>query len=184
MKYQETKIPGAVVIDLDPVEDERGFFARLFCGDEFSQKGLDFRPVQANLSGSLRRGTLRGLHYQAPPHQEDKLVRVVRGAVFDVAVDLRPASPAYGHWVGLELSQENKRSFLIPKGCAHGHLTLTDDVELLYLVTAAYHPASDRGLAWNDPFCRIQWPFEPMILSEKDRGWPPYRPENHKERLT
>ncbi len=182
MKYQETKIAGAIIIDLEPIEDERGFFARLFCRDEFLERGLDFRPVQANLSGSLKKGTLRGLHYQAPPHQEDKLVRVVRGAVFDVAVDLRPRSATYGQWVGLELSRENKRSFLIPKGCAHGHLALTDDVELLYLVTEAYHPESDRGLAWNDPFCRIEWPFEPVILSDKDRRWPPYRPGNRDEK--
>lgn len=172
MKFTETKIPGAYIIDLEPFEDGRGYFARAFCQEEFAAHGIDFNPVQANLSGSAKQGTLRGLHYQVPPHQEDKLVRVVRGAVFDVAVDLRENSPAYGQWLGVELSQENKRSFIIPKGCAHGQISLTDDVEFLYLVSEKFHPESDRGIRYDDPFFSIQWPMEPLIISDKDRNWP------------
>ncbi|UQZ91170.1 dTDP-4-dehydrorhamnose 3,5-epimerase [Deltaproteobacteria bacterium Smac51] len=180
MKYHKTQIEGVTIIDLEPFEDHRGYFARAFCQADFHENGLDFQPVQANLSGNLKRGTLRGLHYQAAPHQEDKLVRAVRGAVFDVAVDLRPQSATYRQWFGTELSAENRRSLLIPKGCAHGYLTLTDDAETLYMVSQAYHPESDRGLRWNDPFCNVQWPFDPLVISDKDRQWPDYKPESQK----
>lgn len=182
MKFTETKIQGAFIIDLEPFEDVRGYFARGFCREEFLRHGIDFTVVQANLSGSARRGTLRGLHYQAPPYQEDKLVRVIHGAVFDVAVDLRPASATYGQWFGLKLSRSNKRSFLIPRGCAHGQLSLTDDVEFLYLVSESFHPESDRGLRWDDPFCNITWPIAPQILSDKDLAWPDFQPEHKNEK--
>ncbi len=175
MKFTESRIKGAFIIDLEPFSDARGYFARAFCRAEFLEAGLDFNVVQANLSGSAKRGTLRGLHYQAAPHGEDKLVRALRGAVFDVAADLREDSPTFGQWEGLILSAENRRAFLIPKGCAHGQMSLTDDMEFLYLTSRAYHPESERGLLWNDPFFNIQWPMEPTLISDKDRAWPFYR---------
>ncbi len=177
MRYQETNIPGVMVVDPELWRDDRGFFTRIFCRDDFAVRGLDFQPAQANLSGNLKRGTLRGLHYQAAPHGEDKLVRAVRGAVFDVALDLRKTSPAFGAWAGFELSAENRRSLLVPKGCAHGYLTLTDDSEIMYLTSSAYHPAAERGLRWDDPFGNVGWPFPPLVVSAKDQNWPDWNPD-------
>ena len=175
MKYIDCQIPGVWLIEPDLLEDDRGFFTRLFCRDELAGWGADFSIAQVNLSGSRGRGTLRGMHFQKQPYAEDKLVRALTGAIFDVAVDLRPGSPAFGCWAGFELSAENRRSLLVPKGCAHGYLTLADDTETLYLNSFPYRPEAEGGLRWNDPFIKIDWPFEPLVISPKDRAWPDYR---------
>ena len=174
MKFTHTHIPGVVVVDIEPLEDERGFFARSFCAEEFADQGLTTRFVQTNIAFNAGRGTLRGLHYQAAPKPEPKLVRCSRGALFDVAVDLRPESPAYGCWTGHELSAANRRALHIPEGCAHGLLTLEDDTEAFYLMGAAYDPACARGVRWNDPAFAIEWPFAPLVISERDAAYPDF----------
>lgn len=176
MRYLNTDIPGLMLMEPDLLTDERGFFTRLFCREELSGLGLDFDPIQVNLSGNHQRGTLRGLHFQKAPHAEDKLVRAVAGAIFDLALDLRPDSPTYGRWAGFELSAENHRALLVPKGCAHGYLSLSEGAEVLYLVSAPYQPGAEGGLRWNDPAFDLKWPFEPLVISDKDRHWPDYRP--------
>jgi dTDP-4-dehydrorhamnose 3,5-epimerase len=181
MRYQPTPIPGAIIIEPDIFEDERGFFACIFGVDDFEQNGLIFKPAQANLAGNRQKGTLRGLHYQTAPFSEDKLVRAVRGAIFDVAVDLRGASPTFGQWFGAELSAENRRALLTPKGCAHGYLTLTEAAEVMYMTTQGYTPAAERGLRWDDPFCQVLWPAPPTLISPKDQSWPPFDPKNRAE---
>jgi dTDP-4-dehydrorhamnose 3,5-epimerase len=171
--FTETAIAGVYVVELEPRRDDRGFFARAFCADEFAAHGLETHWVQANVGHSERAGTIRGLHYQVPPHAEAKLVRCTAGAVFDVAVDLREGSPTYLQWYGTELSAGNGRMLYLPKGVAHGYQSLTDDAEAYYLVTAAYAPAAERGLRWDDPDLDIAWPlFDAPILSDKDAGWP------------
>jgi dTDP-4-dehydrorhamnose 3,5-epimerase len=172
MNFAELSLPGAYVIDLEPIGDERGFFARMLCQEEFGKHGLDMKIVQANVSYSAERGTLRGLHYQIPPHGENKLIRCVRGAVFDVMVDLRPDSPTYLAWEGVELSAQNRRMAYVPEGFAHGFLTLTDDCEVLYPVTAAYAPSAERGLRYDDPSIDIEWPATVRVVSKKDQSWP------------
>ena len=173
MLFQATDLPGVTIIEAQPSADERGFFARVFCREEFARFGLAFEPVQANLSGNRLRGTLRGLHYQAAPFEEDKLVMVRRGAIFDVAVDLRPSSPAFGCHHAEELSADNCRALFVPKGCAHGYQTLTDEAEVFYLVSAAYQPGAERGLKWDDPALAIPWPqVPPTVISAKDASWP------------
>ena len=176
MRFTETPVHGAFLIDPEPRGDERGFFARLWCRDEFAAHGLTADFVQCNDSFSARRGTLRGLHYQAAPHGEVKLVRCVRGAVWDVLVDLRPDSPSYRRWFGAELSAANRRLLYVPDGCAHGYLTLEDESEVVYPVSQPYSPAAERGVRWNDPQFGIEWPLaEPLTLSPKDRQWPDYQ---------
>lgn len=176
MRFAETTVQGAFVIDPEPREDERGFFARLWDRDVFAARGLTADFVQCNASFSARRGTLRGLHYQAAPHGEVKLVRCVRGAIFDVLVDLRVGSPTYARWFGAELTAANRRLMYIPEGCAHGYLTLEDQSEVEYPVSRAYHPDAERGVRWNDPRFAIAWPaVEPLTLSPKDRQWPDYQ---------
>ncbi|MDR2198991.1 MAG: dTDP-4-dehydrorhamnose 3,5-epimerase [Deltaproteobacteria bacterium] len=174
MFSEKTPIEGAFIINFKKIEDGRGFFGRVFCREEFRKIGVPFTAEQANMSGNLVAGTLRGLHYQRPPHAEDKLVRVVRGAVFDVAVDIRKDSPSYGRWHGVELSRENFRAFLIPKGCAHGYYTIKDSSEVLYFVSSPYAPEAEGGIAWNDPVLGVRWPGEPKVISPKDASWEPY----------
>jgi dTDP-4-dehydrorhamnose 3,5-epimerase len=177
VKFIQTEIAGVHLVDMEPIEDERGFFARAFCQREFSRAGLDFSPVQANFSYNYQQGTLRGMHYQVPPHGEDKLIRVVRGAIFDVALDLRPESETYCHWVGFHLSAENRRSLYLPQGCAHGYLTLADDCEVYYLVSAEYSPKASRVVRWNDPTFGIEWPMaSPRVISDNDRNAMDFRP--------
>ena len=171
MKFTETPIPGVVVVDIEPLEDERGFFARSFCAEEFAARGLTDSFVQTNIAFNAARGTLRGMHYQAAPKPEPKLVRCSRGALFDVAVDLRPDSPAYGRWTGHELSAANHRALHIPEGCAHGLLTLEDHTEVTYLMGAAYDPHVARGVRWDDPAFAIEWPFAPLVISERDAAY-------------
>jgi dTDP-4-dehydrorhamnose 3,5-epimerase len=177
MHFSETPIAGAHVIDLEPRRDDRGFFARVWCRDEFASHGLSAEFVQCNDAFSARRGTLRGLHYQVAPHAEAKLIQCVRGAIFDVVVDLRPGSPTFRQWFGTELSAENHRMMYVPQGCAHGYLTLEDATEIVYPVTHAYRPSAERGVRWDDPQFGIAWPRAgSIIVSDKDRQWPDYRP--------
>lgn len=175
MIFTATPIAGVWVVDLDRREDPRGWFARSWCVDEFASLGVVFRPVQANLSFNKTRGTLRGMHYQAAPHAESKLVRCSRGAFWDVALDLRPESPSYKTWFGIELSALNGRGLFIPEGCAHGFQTLEDDSEVSYLMGAKYQPDAARGLRWNDPAFGIEWPLatEPL-LSPRDASYPDF----------
>ena len=176
MIFGETAIPGVVVVELERLEDERGFFARSFCAEEFAARGLAANFVQANLAHNVRRGTLRGLHYQADPAPEPKLVRCTRGAVFDVAVDLRPDSASYCRWTACELDALGHRALYIPAGCAHGLLTLEDHSEVSYLMGAAHAPELARGVRWNDPAFAIDWPFEPAVISERDAGFADFAP--------
>ena len=176
MIFHETEIPGVVLVELERLEDERGFFARSFCAEEFASQGLMANFVQANLAHNDRRGTLRGLHYQADPAPEPKLVRCTRGAVFDVAVDLRPDSASYCRWTGHQLDAQGHRALYIPAGCAHGLLTLQDHSEVSYLMGAAYVPELARGVRWNDPAFAIDWPFEPAVISARDAGFPDFEP--------
>jgi dTDP-4-dehydrorhamnose 3,5-epimerase len=173
MQFRETALSGAYVIEPEPARDERGFFARTFCAREFSRLGLATELAQCSTSFNKSKGTLRGLHYQAAPHAEDKLVRATMGAVFDVIVDLRADSTTFGRWFGAVLSAENRRALYIPKGFAHGFQTLQDDSEVFYQISTFYEPASVRGLRWDDPDLAIAWP-DPAhaILSERDRLLP------------
>ena len=159
-------------MDLAPIEDERGFFARSFCEKEFSERGLNPRVVQCNVSFNRRRGTLRGMHFQAAPHEEAKLVRCTAGAIWDVMVDLRPGSPTFKRWHGAELSAANRRAFYVPEGVAHGFQTTTENAEVLYQMTASFRPESARGVRWNDPAFAIQWPIADPFVSERDRAFP------------
>jgi len=171
MIFTETVLPGAFLIDLDRIGDDRGFFARALCAEEFAEHGLKMDIVQANVSYSAERGTLRGLHYQEAPHAEVKMVRCLRGRIFDVMVDVRPDSSTYLQWVGVELSDVNRRMAYVPEGFAHGFLTLTEDCEVFYPVTAAYTPGAERGLRYDDPARGIEWPAKVRVVSEKDRAW-------------
>ncbi len=179
MKFRELPVRGAYLIDLEKRGDERGFFARMYCEREFAQQGLVTKFVQMNNSLSAEVGTLRGMHYQLPPHGETKVVRCVRGALYDAIVDLRPDSPTFGVSCGAELTAENRTMIYVPKGCGHGILTLTPDTEAMYLVDEFYAPAAERGVRWNDPKFKIQWPREPAVLSDKDRNHPDFDPEIH-----
>jgi len=168
MKFKETSLQGNYLIDLDLLEDERGFFARYFCEKEFSNVGLNTRWVQINNSMSCDVGTLRGLHFQCPPNAEVKLVRCIRGSIWDVVVDLRKASKTYGKWFGTTLSDKNRTMIYVPKGFAHGFVSLESDSEILYLVSDFYAPETEGTLIWNDPDVGIQWPMQPKVLSGKD----------------
>lgn len=179
MQFTETPVVGAYVIDLEKRGDERGFFARVFCEREFADHHLPPTFVQVNNSLSADRGTLRGLHYQLPPHAETKLVRCIRGTLWDCVLDLRPDSSTFGKWFGAELSGENRRMMVIPKGCAHAFVTLTEDCEAFYFVDAFYAPEHERGVRWNDSRFAIEWPVEPRVISDKDRSWPDWDPAWH-----
>ena len=172
MKFSACPIDGAWLLDIEPVSDERGFFARSHCVTEFGARGLQGEFRQSSVSFNQRRGTLRGMHYQAVPHAETKLVRCTAGAVFDAIVDLREASRSYGRWFGTELSAANRRALYIPAGCAHGFLTLTDGAEVLYQISSDYVAAAARGLRWNDPAIGIAWPFAPLLVSARDAALP------------
>ena len=171
MTFTETKLSGGFTIDLQRLEDDRGYFARVFDHQAFAEHGLETHVSQCNLSFNHRRGTVRGLHFQAAPHEEVKIVRCTRGAIFDVMVDLRPSSPTFRDWVGVELTADNYRLLYVPRGFAHGYQTLVDDTEVFYQVSAPYSPGSERGIPWNDPALGIDWPLEATVVSKKDRGW-------------
>jgi dTDP-4-dehydrorhamnose 3,5-epimerase len=173
--FAETKIAGVVVVDIEPREDARGAFARLQCPDEFAAAGHPFTPAQTSLSRNPHKGTLRGMHYQSAPHAETKLVRVVRGRIFDVALDLRPGSATYRQWTGAELSADNGRALLIPEGVAHGFLTLEPDTDLIYQISPAFLAGHEAGVRWDDPAFAIAWPATPALLSERDAGYPDHQ---------
>jgi dTDP-4-dehydrorhamnose 3,5-epimerase len=176
MRFVETPLNGAWVLELELLGDERGWFSRAFDAEEFAARGLNPAVVQCNASFNAQRGTLRGMHYQAEPHGESKLVRCVRGAIFDVAVDLRAGSPTRRRWHGVELSAENRLAFYIPPGLAHGFQTLTDDAEVLYQMGHHYVPEAARGVRWDDPAFAIEWPEPagPRVISEKDGSYPDF----------
>jgi dTDP-4-dehydrorhamnose 3,5-epimerase len=174
MRLVDTALPGAFVLELEPVEDERGFFARALDGEMLRARGLVGDFAQCSLSYNRRRGTLRGLHWQAAPHEETKIVRCVAGAVCDVLVDLRRDSPTYKRWIAIELDARNRRAVYIPRGVAHGFQTLSDDSELYYHITPAYRAEAARGLRWNDPAFAIAWPLAEPILSARDRSHPDF----------
>jgi dTDP-4-dehydrorhamnose 3,5-epimerase len=172
LKFLPTPLAGAYIIELERLEDERGFFARSFCQEEFRKQGLRPAIAQCNVSWNRRRGTLRGLHFQAAPHEEAKVVRCTRGAVWDVIVDLREGSSTRLRWHAQELNADNRLAFYVPEGFAHGFQTLTDDAEVLYQMSESYHPGLARGLLWDDPQLGIRWPLAGPILSERDRSYP------------
>ena len=175
MRFVETPIPGAVVVELDRRDDERGFFARAWDPDELAGAGLAAGIAQVSLSRSTKAGTLRGMHFQRPPHQEAKLVRCVRGAIFDVVLDLRPDSPGYLSSYGVRLDHDAGRALYVPEGCAHGFQTLVDDSDMLYLISAPYAPQSADGVRWDDPAFGIEWPpCDDRTIGERDRSWPDY----------
>ncbi len=176
MIFVETKLRGAFVIDLDKHQDERGFFARTFCQKELEAHGLISNVAQANTSLSDTRGTLRGMHYQKTPFEETKLVRCTCGALYDVIIDLRPDSPTFRQWIGVELTADNYRMLFVPQQFAHGFITLADHTEATYLVSQFYSPGSELGIRWNDPQFGIQWPIAVQVISEKDANWPDFPP--------
>lgn len=172
MRYTATHVEGVVVVDPEPVGDDRGLFARTWDPVEAAEHVSDTRVAQCSTSYNRVRGTLRGMHYQADPHAEAKLVRCTAGAVYDVAVDLRPTSPSYLRWTALELTSENRRSLFIPAGCAHGFLTLTDNAEVFYQISVPHVPSAARGVRWDDPALGIRWPMTPHVISAKDAALP------------
>lgn len=172
MRFTATEIDGVVIVDLDVIRDDRGSFSRLHCPEEFAAAGHPFAPAQTSLSRNAKAHTLRGMHYEAAPHAEAKLVRATRGAIFDVAVDLRTDSPTYLRWTGAELSAENGRALLIGKGMAHGFITLEDDTDVLYQIDRIFEPGHGRGVRWNDPRFGIEWPAAPLVISERDAAYP------------
>jgi dTDP-4-dehydrorhamnose 3,5-epimerase len=172
MRFEATKLAGAYLIAPELKEDERGFFARTFCQREFAEHGLSPKVAQCNLSFNAKAGTLRGMHYQAPPMEETKLVRCTRGAVYDVIVDLRADSPTYLQHVGFELTEHNRLALYVPEGVAHGYQTLTDGAEVAYQVSEMYTPECERGVRHDDPSLCIRWPLPVTVISEKDASWP------------
>jgi dTDP-4-dehydrorhamnose 3,5-epimerase len=177
MRFVESPLPGAFLIELERLEDERGWFARTFDRERFRELGLEPTDVQCSVSFNRRAGTLRGMHYQEPPHGEDKLVRCVRGAIFDAIIDLREDSGTYCDWFGVELTPDDGRELLVPKGFAHGFQTLVDDTEVHYQMSYPFVPGSGRGVRWDDPRFGIDWPEPPAggrIMSERDAGYPDF----------
>ncbi len=179
MIFTETPLKGAFLIDLEKRGDERGFFARAFCGMEFGAQGLATQFVQVNNSLSAQKGTLRGMHYQLAPKGETKVVRCIRGALYDVILDLRRDSPTFGKSFGAEITAENRRMMYVPKGFAHGFITLADDTEAFYFVDEFYAPDRERGVRWNEPRFQITWPIAPAVLSDKDRNHRDFDPAWH-----
>ncbi|HEY8293681.1 MAG TPA: dTDP-4-dehydrorhamnose 3,5-epimerase [Thermomicrobiales bacterium] len=172
MQFTETKIKGAYILDAERLADERGFFARTWARDEFVAHGLNPDLAQCNVSYNHHKGTVRGMHWQAPPHAETKLVRCTQGGIYDVIVDLRADSPTYRQSVGVELTAENRRALYIPEGCAHGFQTLEDASEVFYMITAFYAPAAARGMRWDDPAIAVIWPLPITVIAERDRTYP------------
>ncbi len=169
MKFTETVLQGAYIIDMEPIEDERGFFARTFCMNEFKKHGIDFSCVQCSISYNKKKGTLRGMHYQAAPYEEAKIVSCIRGAMYDVIIDIRPDSPTYKKWFGKELSAQNHSMLFIPKGFAHGFQTLTDGTEVNYMMNEFYYKECAKGIRWDDSNIGIIWPMDAISMSDKDK---------------
>jgi dTDP-4-dehydrorhamnose 3,5-epimerase len=174
MRFSKTSVGDVLLIELEPAEDARGWFARTFCEEEFARAGIALQARQINLSHNREALTLRGMHYQAAPHAEAKLIHCVRGRIYDVALDLRPASPTYRRWFGVELAAETPRLLFIPEGCAHGFLTLEPQSELLYVMGTAFVAEAARGVRWNDPAFGIGWPAAPRVISERDAAFPDF----------
>ena len=172
VRFRKGNLVGLWVIDADPHEDERGRFMRAWCTREFAEHGLEFRPVQANMGFSIRKGTVRGMHFQVAPAPEAKLVRCTRGAIFDVAVDLRPESPTYHKWYSVELTARNGRMLYVPEYCAHGYQTLAEHTEIHYMTSGFYTSSAVRGVRFDDPALNIQWPIAATVVSKQDRSWP------------
>lgn len=175
MEFLKTKLPGVFEIHIEAKPDERGFFARTWCQKEFEAQGLAANLVQCSLSFNKRKGTLRGMHYQIAPYEETKLVRCTRGAIYDVALDLRPQSPAFKEWVAVELTAEKRNMLYVPQGCAHGFLTLEDGSEVVYQMSEFQHAESARGVRWDDPAFQIKWPAKVEVISERDRTYPDFK---------
>ena len=174
MRFQELSVPGVFAVLIEPVNDDRGFFARTWSAADFAAHGLNPNLVEISVSFNPQPGTLRGMHFQAAPHEEAKLVRCTRGAIFDVAVDVRPASSAFRHWAGLELTAENGQALYVPEGCAHGFITLVPDTEVLYQISHPHAPGSAGGVRWDDPEFDIEWPRQPAVMSQRDRDFPDF----------
>ena len=174
MKFIDVPVAGAYVIEIQPIVDERGFFARTWCAQEFRRRGLNPNLVQCSISFNRRRGTLRGMHYQEQPHPEARLVRCSSGAIYDVIVDLRPTSTTYCQWFAVELTGEDHKMIYVPEGFAHGFQTLSDNTEVFYQISEAYRPEWARGVRWNDPRFGIKWPIREMVISQRDRDFPDY----------
>jgi dTDP-4-dehydrorhamnose 3,5-epimerase len=172
MTFQETKLPGVFEIHVEPKRDERGFFARTWCRQEFKSHGLNSELAQCSISFNTRKGTLRGMHYQAVPHAETKLVRCTRGAIYDVVLDLRPPSPTFRNWIAVVLTAEKRNMVYVPEGCAHGFLTLQEESEVCYQISEFYDAESARGVRWDDPAFRVAWPERVEVISERDRTYP------------
>lgn len=172
MKYTPTEVDGVVIVDIEPHRDTRGYFSRSFCAGEFAERGLDAAVAQTNISYNHTRGTLRGLHRQVPPYQEAKLVRCTRGAIVDVAVDVRPDSATYGRHAIVELTADNRRALFLPPYVAHGFQTLADQTEVMYQVSGPYAPAGEQGFRWDDEEFGIVWPLPVSVMSDKDASWP------------
>ena len=177
LKFKETPLKGAYLVYPELMGDERGFFTRSWCEREFKAHGMESRIAQCNISYNRAKGTLRGMHYQAPPFEEAKLVRCTRGAIHDVIIDLRQDSESFGKHFGVTLTAENRTMLYIPKGFAHGFLTIEDDTEIFYQMSEYYAPDYARGVRWNDPAFAIEWPGDVLILSEKDRSFPDFEPK-------
>lgn len=176
LRFHNTELPGIVIVESEPAHDERGSFTRTYAEDEFAEHGISFVPKQVSTSYNRVRGTLRGLHFQAAPAEEAKLVACLSGSAFDVAVDVRRGSPTFGRWISVQLQADQPRSVFIPPGYAHGFQTLEDDTRLLYLISATYDPALQRGVRWDDPLPAVGWPEEPTVISDRDRGFPDLEP--------
>jgi len=172
MIFRETTLKGAFVIEMEKFEDKRGFFARAWCQKEVEANGLVSRVVQTNISFNKKRGTLRGMHYQVAPYEQIKLVRCTRGAIYDVVIDLRPDSPTFRKWTGVELTAENYTMLYVPENFAHGFQTLEDNTEVTYQVSQFYSPESERGVRYDDPVFQVEWPLPVEVISEKDIAWP------------
>jgi dTDP-4-dehydrorhamnose 3,5-epimerase len=176
MVYTPSRVAGAWVIDITAIQDARGFFAMTFLPDELRERGMNPALAQCNLAFNHVRGTLRGMHFQKAPHAQAKIVRATRGALLDVIIDLREDSPTYRQWDAVELTAENRRMLYMPEGIAHGYLTLTDDTEAYYHASSPWVRSAESGVRWDDPAFKIEWPFAPTVISEKDQGWPVFRP--------
>ena len=171
MEFTSTKIDGLHIVDLNKIEDERGFFARAFCSEEFSAMGLESSVLQANMSFNKSAGTLRGMHYQKSPYQESKFIRCLKGSIYDVVIDLRKNSATYLQSFGIELNDKNRTALFVPKDFAHGFITIEANTEVLYLVSQNYIPGAEQGIRWDDPKFSIEWPLSPTIVSSKDASW-------------
>jgi len=176
MLFEKTFLDGVYVIQPEIKSDERGFFSRAFCVHEFEEVGLDWGFLQMNRSFNSQKGTLRGMHYQLEPHSETKLVQCIKGSLYDVVLDLREDSASFGKFLAANLSDKDRKMMYIPKGCAHGFITLEPNTEVLYLVSAFYHKESERGVRWDDPLFQIAWPLTPSIISQKDQSYPDWSP--------